>query len=158
MDVLVLTEEYRKSLLEYIKPYLSEQSYLWVRSLLSDINKKVGTLNNEKMCAHVLVMYRNIKRFFSDYCTDVNSSTILLTLYLCAIELGFRNVRDRIEQTDDFAYDIDMDAFVTTDKDDLINYDLAVVAWLTYNRLSKPDDKYIICAGGINCLHLIDFI
>ena len=84
MDVLSMTVKYRENLLKFIKPILSDRSYIWVRNLISDINHKIISADTDYIAAQAILMYRNIIPFFKTYCTELTPSSILssFTIFL----------------------------------------------------------------------------
>ena len=47
-----------------MEPILSGRSYIWVRNLVSDINRKIITMDSDYISAQAIIMYRNIVPFF----------------------------------------------------------------------------------------------
>ena len=54
-------------------------------------------------------MYCNINDFFREYVTEVTDYGIVLTTYMCAIELGVKEFGDFIEEDPVFFNNIDME-------------------------------------------------
>lgn len=157
MDVLSMTAKYRENLLKFIKPILSDRSYIWVRNLISDINHKIISADTDYIAAHAILMYRNIIPFFKTYCTELTPSSILFTLYSCAIELNIRKLGDEVETYDDFQMDIDMEdwPYVTTEN---IRYFDIRTAQLMIRQQVTGEVNEEIWAGGLCSLQTMDFM
>lgn len=156
MDTLSISKEYRENLLKFVRPYLSEGSFIWTRNLLNDINKKIVVCDNDYIAAHSLLMYRNIVKFFRKFCTTLDVGTILLTLYICAIELGIRKLGDEIEYYEEFTDNVDMDDWCDVTYDTIVDFDMVTVMHLISNRIGK--ERREVFAGGINSLQVLDFV
>jgi hypothetical protein len=156
MDVLSITTKYREDLLKFVKPILSEKAYIWVKNLMSDINHKVVSSDNEYISVKALIMYRNIIPFFKGYCSELTASSILFTLYACAVELNVRNVGDVIESYEEFQEDIDMEDWGFVTEKTIKDFDI-LVAELLIRKYSTNEDVEI-WAGGLYTLQTMDFI
>jgi hypothetical protein len=156
MDVLSMTVAYRENILKYVKPMLDERSNIWVRKVLSDINKKIITVDNDYIAAHAILMYRNFTKFFEEFCTDVTPSAILFTLYACAIQLGVRHLGDEVETYEQFQDNIDMEDFEKVDVETVKEFDIRSAIEIIYSRTS--DEPREIPACGLYTLELLDFI
>lgn len=157
MDVLSITTKYREDLLKFVKPYLTEKAYVWVRNLMSDVNHKVIASGDEYVPVKALVMYRNIIPFFKEYCSELTASSILFTLYVCAIELKVRSLGDEVESFEEFQEDIEMDDFAYVTEKSINDFDIITAEFLI-QQYSTGEKKEDIWAGGLYALQTLDFI
>ena len=157
LDIVTETSNKRGELLSYIKSKVSESSYIWSRNLLSDITKKVLTMKDDEFSIRVYPMYKNCLKFFTTVCDEVTPGGILLTLYLCALELGIRKVGDSVEKLDEFTAEIDMDDWGLMSADVATNFDLYTSA-LLLQRHSGMAKENGVWACGLHTLNMLDFI
>lgn len=157
MDVLSMTAKYRENLLKFIKPILSDRSYIWVRNLISDINHKIISADTDYIAAHAILMYRNIIPFFKTYCTELTPSSILFTLYSCAIELNIRKLGDEVETYDDFQMDIDMEDWPYVTTENIRYFDIRTAQLMIRQQVTGEVDEEI-WAGGLCSLQTMDFM
>ena len=157
LDIVTETSNKRGELLSYIKSKVSESSYIWARNLLSDITKKVLTMKDDEFSIRVYPMYKNCLKFFTTACDEVTPGGILLTLYLCALELGIRKVGDSVEKLDEFTAEIDMDDWGLMNADVATNFDLYTSA-LLLQRQSGMAKENGVWACGLHTLNMLDFI
>ena len=156
LDIVTETSNKRGELLSYIKSKVSESSYIWARNLLADITKKVLTQKNDEFSIRVYPLYKNCVKFFTEYCSEVTPGGILLTLYLCAIELGVRSVGDSVESLEEFIDEIDMEDWDCMNLEAAINFDLVAATLVTQKYLGMDSDDIFAC--GLHTLNLIDFV
>jgi hypothetical protein len=135
---------------------LSEKAFIWVRNLLSEINRSVVSIDNEWLSARVVLMYRNIFPFMKDYCTNANSFTILYTLYSCAIQLGVRNLGDEVESFSEFQDFVDTDDWSLVTREDITRFDIRTAQILVAGYAGAEHNE--ISGGGLYSLETIDFI
>lgn len=157
LDIITATANKRNELLTYIKANVREESYVWARNLLSDMTKKVITMKDDEFTIRVYPFYKNVKFFFTDICTELSPGCILLTLYICAIELGIRTVGDSVEKLKEFTDEIDMNDWDTVDVSTAIDFDLRASTILTQKYFGMEDTGELY-ACGLNTLNLIDFV
>lgn len=157
MNVLSMTAKYRENLLKFIKPILSDRSYIWVRNLISDINHKIISADTDYIAAHAILMYRNIIPFFKTYCTELTPSSILFTLYSCAIELNIRKLGDEVETYDDFQMDIDMEDWPYVTTENIRYFDIRTAQLMIRQQVTGEADEEI-WAGGLCSLQTMDFM
>lgn len=157
LDIVTETSNKRGELLSYVKSKVSESSYIWTRNLLSDITKKVLTLKDDEFAIRVYPLYKNGLKFFTEVCDDVTPGGILLTMYLCALELGIRQVGDQVEKLDEFTAEIDMEDWGLMSVDVAVNFDL-YTSTLLISKHSGMKDIVGIWAGGLHTLNLLDFV
>ena len=157
MDVLSMTVKYRENLLKFIKPILSDRSYIWVRNLISDINHKIISADTDYIAAQAILMYRNIIPFFKTYCTELTPSSILFTLYSCAIELNIRKLGDEVEAYDDFQMDIDMEDWPYVTAENIKYFDIRTAQLMIRQQVTGEVDEEI-WAGGLCSLQIMDFM
>lgn len=108
MDIVSLTQSKRAEILAYVKPRVSFESYSWIFNVFNDLNKKILFENDEVLAVKVYPMYENLISFFEDFSNEVSASSILFTVYSCALQAGIRSIGDCIENLPEFQDGIDM--------------------------------------------------
>lgn len=157
LDIITATSNKRGELLSYVKGKVSEESYVWARNLLSDVSKKILTVKDDEFTIRAYPLYKNVKKFFTEVCSDVTPGCILLTLYLCSLELGIRKFGDPVESLKDFTEEVDSDDWSKMTLKEVIDYDLVAATLLTqkYLGMDVSDD---LRACGLHTLNLMDFV
>ncbi len=159
MDVLSITSAYRENLCKFVRTYLDDKSYIWVRTLMSDLNKKVMLGPSDYIWAQSILMLRNFVPFFRDYCDEVTPGGILYTLYSCAIQLGVRKIGDSVEKLEQFIDDIDMEDWNQVNEQIINNFDVRAASCLVlkaYRGCSEEGCE--VWGGGMYTLQTMDFL
>lgn len=157
MDVLSMTNKYRENLLKFFKPILDDRSYIWVRGIISDINHKIISGDNEYIAGHAMVMYRNIIPFLKDYCDEITPAVVLYLFYSCAIQLGIRKLGDEVEELPEFQDGMDMEDWQEVTNTDLWKFDVYGAQTILERNL-KGESVGNIWSGGLYSLHTLDFL
>lgn len=155
MNAFELTNNCRTELLAYVKSILDGKSYVWVNNLLSDINKKMLINEDAVFNASVIMMYKNMKKFFTKYCKNVIPSNILLSFYVCALELGLKKLGDEIESFSQFTEDVDLDDWSKVTVNDIKKFDIETNMLVLRKSLGYDDVDIRAC--GICTLQALDF-
>lgn len=153
MDLLEKLSMKRNEIQQYIKPILSDKSYLWCRSVLNDmVRNSMVNYQYDIVCKQILVL-SNFKKFFEEYVTEVTPGGIITTLYLIAIQLRLRDLGDVIESYDEFIEDVDISELNPSDRDAVDIFDLSIHMSILENKIYKSNNE--IFAGGLNTLLLL---
>ena len=153
MDLLEKLSMKRNEIQQYIKPILSDKSYLWCRSLLNDmVRNSMVNYQYDIVCKQILVL-SNFKKFFEEYVTEVTPGGIITTLYLIAVQLRLRDLGDVIESYDEFIEDVDISELKPSDRDAVDIFDLSIHMSILENKIYKSNNE--IFAGGLNTLLLL---
>lgn len=158
MDYLSLTNKYRERLCEYLKSHLGQDEYIWARRLISDMNRRLIYFEEDDNPAHIMILYKNFQPYF-ERIRNVTASDLLLTLYMCSIQLGFRELGDVVESYPQFIDGVDMDDWANVDKNTIYKFDLYQALMLVNNALGHDvdaEDRFYAC--GIHTLQTMDFI
>lgn len=152
------TVQYRTEFIKYVSGILSPQSCVWVKKLFSSINKMLLT-NDIEVCSKVYPMYKNILRFVRDYCDECEPANILLTLYICGIELGVVSLGDEVETYKEFTESVDMEDWALMTAEDIVRVDMRSECALIARVTSiDPDDYPTIQFGGLRAISLLDYM
>lgn len=153
MDLLEKLSMKRNEIQQYIKPILSDKSYLWCRSVLNDmVRNSMVNYQYDIVCKQILVL-SNFKKFFEEYVTEVTPGGIITTLYLIAVQLRLRNLGDVIESYDEFIEDVDISELNPLDRDAVDIFDLSIHMSILENKIYKSNNE--VFAGGLNTLLLL---
>ena len=153
MDLLEKLSMKRNEIQQYIKPILSDKSYLWCRSVLNDmVRNSMVNYQYDVVCKQILVL-SNFKKFFEEYVTEVTPGGIITTLYLIAVQLRLRDLGDVIESYDEFIEDVDISELNPSDRDAVDIFDLSIHMSILENKIYKSNNE--VFAGGLNTLLLL---
>lgn len=154
MDLLNELSVYRNEVQEYIRPHLSNKSYVWCRGVLNDIvrSSMLGTRYGV-VCKEIIAL-SNFKRFFEEHASDVTPGGIIVTLYIMAIQLGLKSLGDEVETYEEFIEQIDEDDWSLVDKDQINNFDLLMHAQVIENMIYEGNNEITAC--GIKTLISIE--
>jgi len=153
MNALKSTTDYRQKALDYMKPILCSNSYIWVNNVFSVINKRVLTRKDDKFEANAILFYTNLVDFLDKHVTDISSGKVLLTVYTCAIELGVCELGDEVETYMDFKEEVDMDDWRQMTVETIKNFDMVITTKLMQNVYAN--EKYEIIGGGLLSLNTV---
>ena len=156
MNALKSTVDYRQKALDYLKPILCSNSYIWVNNTFSTINKQILTQKDDRFEADAILFYSNLINFLENHVTDITSGKALLTVYVCAIELGVRELGDEVEEYMDFQGEVDMDDWRTNTVESIKNFDMVICTKLMQNVYAQ--EKYEIIGGGLLSLYTVSLM
>lgn len=156
IDVVSSMAAARGEILTFAKSVLDDSSMKWIRELLSEINKQ-ALRGDDEFCAKALPLYRNVLRFFNDFCDEVTPGGILATFYISAIELGVRDVGDSCETLQQFVDEVDMEDWNLMDKEYAIKFDIRSSVLLSQKWLGISTDS-ALWAGGLITMNALSII
>lgn len=159
MDMLSLTSTYRDNLFKFVRPYLNDDSYIWVRNLMTDINKCMTLHSTDTKVAQCILVLKNFVPFFRDCCDEITAGGLLYTLYSCAVQLGVRKLGDAVESLTQFRDEVDMEDWNMVNEVILNNFDVRAASTLvlkSYNGYSEEGQE--VWGGGVYTLQTMDFL
>ena len=145
----------RKEFLGFCREKVSGSAYAWITNVVSSISKKFQSTKNDTFKEWVEFMYCNINDFFREYVTEVTDYGIVLTTYMCAIELGVKEFGDFIEEDPVFFNNIDMEDWKTMDLQTLENFDAGMCDQLIKRVVKNESYTVDITACGLYTLKFI---
>lgn len=147
----------RAEFIAYCKEILSEESLLWVKRLFSNINRKVALEKDDEFAVKVWPMYCNMLSYVRDYVDNPCSGAILMTLYVCGIELGILTMGDEVEGFADFTDCIDMTDWSLVTYQDVVMFDFYCES-IIMSRIANSDCDREIVAGGLMAVSVLDYV
>lgn len=147
----------RTEFVNYCSTILSEESILWVKRFFSEINKVILIKGDDDFTVKVWPLYKNVKRFITDFAEEESSSSILLTLYICGLELGILHPGDVVEKMIESKEDIPLVNWNNIQFEDMFQLDLYFENVLI-RRAYYGEDAECIYAGGLRVLSLLDYL
>lgn len=157
IDIVKGMESARLELLSYVKGILDADSYIWLRKLMSDINKQTLKTEDDDFASRVWPLFNNCLLFFKEYCTDVTAGSILVTFYIAALELGVREVGDSVEQLKQFTDEVDMEDWDLMNVEYAVRFDIRTSLIISCGFFDICDDMEIF-AGGLHTMMTIDAV
>ena len=154
---VINTEKYRNEIYDFIKSYLSESEVNWVLNVFSEINKHSMLAHDDEFDFKTYYFYKNLKRFLTNYVTDLDGGAILMTIYICAIQLGIKKVNDPVIATFKSVYDFyDLEDFERCTVNDLNLYDVRTMLIITRFHYEEFGEDIYSC--GLLTLYAIEYI
>lgn len=158
IDIVESMTQQRTEFIKYCSDILSSESMLWVKRLFSNINKKIAIDKDDVLAVKVWPLYSGITKFFKDFADEVTAGSILLTLYICSIELGVLGFGDQVETFDDFTDFVDIDDWESVSYEDLLKLDLYSESVIVYRMVSCDYDHGTVLFCGLRTLSLLDYV
>lgn len=116
MDVLNITTNKRKELIEFLGDTVSADSLCWIKSCFNTINKNVLGTDDVVLHSRVYTMYNWMKNFFEKFCTEKNEANILISIHMCMEQLGITGY-PKLTDTEFFKREVDEEDFKKFDLD-----------------------------------------
>lgn len=156
MDILSITIDSRTELIKFVTPLLDDKSYKWFRDTINLINKSVIGSEDISVAVKVYHFYNNIKKFFTEYCTDFDAASVLLTMYICAIQIGVRFINDEVESFKQFTDGVDLNDWKSLCSNDINLFDLRMDLHIKHKHLSGEYQDIPAC--GLMTLQSIELL
>lgn len=157
IDIVENMVAQRKDFVDYCSTILSEESMLWVKRFFSEINKVVLIQRDDDFTVKVWPLYKNVKRFMEDFIHEPTPSAILMSLYICGMELGILSPGDSVESLVDFRSDIPVINWDDIQYSDMLQLDFYSENVLV-RRAFYQDDSDDVYVGGLRVLSLLDYL
>lgn len=158
IEIIERMSAQRAEFIAYCTGILSSESMLWVRRLFSNINKEVAINKDDEFAVKVWPLYSNILRFVKEFLDDECAGAILVTLYVCGIELGILNLGDEVETYKDFAEYVDSSDWSNMSHADVIKFDFYCESVIMHRAVSGNNDYGHLAAGGLRSLSMLDYL
>ena len=148
----------RAEIIKYCSKRVDNNSLIWIKELLSEINRKCLACKDDNFVVNVWPLYKNFVRFFTEFCDDVTPGAILVLLYISSLELGVRSVGDKVENLNEFVDEVDMEDWHLMSVQVAKTYDFRTEALMVQKFVLGLEITEPIWSGGIRSLSCIDYI
>lgn len=155
IDVVSCMAEARQNILSYVNGLLDMDSIKWLRELMSDMNKNVLKTGSDDFAASVWPLYKNVLKFFQEYCDEVTAGSVLVTFYISAVELGIRDENDRVKELPQFLEEVDVDDWGSMGRTNAVLFDMVMCSTMTNKWINPEGAEGIVWAGGLHTLSAV---
>ena len=155
MDIKI-TEKYRNEIYFFVKDYVNEAELNWIMDTFSRINKQSMLKHNDEFDFKSYYFYKNFVKFFKEFVTDLDGGSIIITTYICGLQLGICKLHDEsVLRFEHVGESYDIDDFLKCTMFDLNHYDARAMMLLT-NFLQ--DEEHPVYSCGLLTMYAIEYI